>query len=73
MGLLKSPSKVLSLKELHMAKRILKGRKAAPCQKELGAMLTAMDREKGDGAKASIKLLQTALEHCLNQAVSDRV
>lgn len=40
-----------------------------PCQRELTALLNAMDR-KERGEEVSIRILQTALEHCLQQAVS---
>lgn len=61
--------KVLSLRELQMAKRMLNVPKVPACQRELTALLNAMDR-KEKGEEVSIRILQTALEHCLNQAVS---
>ena len=42
-----------------------------PCQRELTALLNAMDR-KERGEEVSIRILQTALEHCLQQAVGPR-
>lgn len=63
------PTKVLSLRELQMAKRMLKSNKVPACQRELNALLNAMDRkEKGDG-NVNIRILQTALEHCLHASV----
>ncbi len=63
------PTKVLSLRELQMAKRMLKGNKVPACQRELNALLNAMDRkEKGD-ANVNLRILQMALEHCLHQSV----
>jgi hypothetical protein len=61
--------KVLSLRELQMAKRMLNQPKVPPCQRELTALLNAMDR-KEKGEEVSIRILQTALEHCLQQSVS---
>lgn len=61
-------TKVLSLRELQMAKRMLNQPKVPPCQRELTALLNAMDR-KEKGEEVSIRILQTALEHCLQQAV----
>lgn len=63
-------SKVLSLRELQMAKRMLNRPKVPPCQRELTALLNAMDR-KEKGEEVGIRILQTALEHCLQQAVSE--
>ena len=52
-----------------MAKRMLKSNKVPACQRELNALLNAMDRkEKGDG-NVNIRILQTALEHCLHASV----
>ncbi|KAM3577046.1 hypothetical protein VYU27_001187 [Nannochloropsis oceanica] len=49
-----------------MAKRMLKSNKVPACQRELTALLNAMDRkDKGDG-NVNIRILQTALEHCLH-------
>ncbi len=61
--------KVLSLRELQMAKRMLNQPKVPPCQRELTALLNAMDR-KEKGEEVSIRILQTALEHCLQTSVS---
>lgn len=64
------PTKVLSLRELQMAKRMLKSNKVPACQRELTALLNAMDRkDKGDG-NVNIRILQTALEHCLHASVN---
>lgn len=64
------PTKVLTVRELQMAKRMLKPKKAAACQRELNALLTAMERKENGEANVNIRMLQTALEHCLHQAVS---
>lgn len=61
--------KVLTLRELQMAKRVLKGTKVPPCQKELGALLSAMDKKDRGDAKADLRVFQVALENCLQQAV----
>jgi hypothetical protein len=53
-----------------MAKRMLKSNKVPACQRELTALLNAMDRkDKGDG-NVNIRILQTALEHCLHASVN---
>lgn len=66
---LKKPPKILNLREFQMAKRMLLGRKEAPCQKELAAVLNAMDRREGVDA-AGLRILRAALEHCMHEAVS---
>lgn len=66
MTLLKAPPKILSLRELQMAKRMLKGQAMAPCQKELTALLNAMDREDS----TQLMAIKAALAHCLRTSVS---
>jgi hypothetical protein len=63
------PVKILSLRELQMAKRMLKGKKAPACQRELNALLAAMDRKDKGDANVNLRILQTALEHCLHHTV----
>ncbi|TFJ88504.1 hypothetical protein NSK_000078 [Nannochloropsis salina CCMP1776] len=55
-----------------MAKRMLKPKKAAACQRELNALLTAMERKENGEANVNIRMLQTALEHCLHQAEQEK-
>lgn len=54
------------MREYQMAKRMLKARKPAPCQKELGAVLNAME---GEGDASNLRILQAALENCLQVTV----
>lgn len=61
--------KILSLRELQMAKRMLKGTKAPACQRELNALIAAMDRKDKGDANVNLRILQTALEHCLHHTV----
>lgn len=61
--------KILSLRELQMAKRMLKGKKTPACQQELNALLHAMSRQDAGDGNVKIRILQTALEHCLHRTV----